>query len=195
MRSIAQFILRRTLGQVSELIRISQLAEKRWPVERSQRDGSKAPGSKGNIELVEQLSEERGSAIAEFVLMALPLLLPATLFFLAMSQSATVNMNTSLMARQAVTAFATGEDDRQAHARVQTLIDEYKRIDPAILSVDYRVTCQTYPCITPGSAVELLISVQFRTVKIGNTSGEIASVNSRSYASEQRAVGFVDKWK
>jgi len=143
----------------------------------------------------EHLNEERGSAIAEFVLMALPLLLPATLFFVAMNQSATVNMNTSLMARQAVAAFTTGEDDRQAHARVQTLIDEYKRIDPAISSVDYRVACQTYPCITPGSAVELLLNVHFRTVKIGNSKGALASVNSSNYVSEQRAVGFVDKWR
>lgn len=142
-----------------------------------------------------QLSEERGSAIAEFVLMALPLLLPATLFFVAMNQSATVKMNTSLMARQAIAAFTTGEDDLQAHARVQTLIDEYKRIDPAITSVDYRVACQTYPCITPGAAVELLLSVHFRTVKMGNSNGELASMNSSNYVSEQRVVSFVDKWR
>jgi len=147
-----------------------------------------------SLDHIEVLNEERGSAIAEFVLVALPLLLPATLFFIAMNQSAKVNMSTALMARQAVTAFISGDDDLHGHARVQVLINEYKRLDPSIVAINYQLSCQTNPCITPGAAVALTLRVQFQTLDVGQSGNMPSGTGRRSYRSEQRAVSFVDKW-
>ncbi|MEY2841448.1 MAG: hypothetical protein RLY74_589, partial [Actinomycetota bacterium] len=55
--------------------------------------------------------DESGSATAEFVLLALPLFLPALLFFISISNSARSEMEASFLARQAVSAFTSGEND------------------------------------------------------------------------------------
>jgi len=162
--------------------------------------------------------DEQGSATGEFVLIALPLFLPALLFFLAMSQIARAEMETTFIAREAVRAFTTGSDDDSAHARVRSLLAEYD-----LSPLSYQVLCSTQPCITPGAEVELIVFEELDDVRLseGSISSRSNFWNSKSIranadpirdedaekssgkdASEggyRRAIasarGFVDKWQ
>ncbi|MFM9142296.1 MAG: hypothetical protein ACKOOK_05500 [Actinomycetota bacterium] len=71
--------------------------------------------------------DETGSATAEFVLLALPLFLPALLFFLSISNSANSEMEASFLARQSVSAFASAADDAEAHVRVNALLSAFQK--------------------------------------------------------------------
>ena len=73
--------------------------------------------------------DEEGSAIAEFVLIATPLFIPALLFFLAMHSTATQEMNISHLARQAVRAFVTAESLQLGHQRVKFILDRYSELE------------------------------------------------------------------
>lgn len=69
--------------------------------------------------------EQRGSATSEFVLLALPLFVPALIFFVSISQVSRAEMEGSMLAREALKAFTTGQDDREGHLRVRLLLNQY----------------------------------------------------------------------
>lgn len=130
-----------------------------------------------------ELGDETGSATAEFVLLALPLFIPALLFFLSLSNSANSEMEASFLARQAVSAFASGANDIEAHARVNALLIEFQRNEMFDNSnaekIEYSLRCSDFPCISRGSEVEL-------TIQIKDSANKSKSISS--------ARSTVDKW-
>jgi hypothetical protein len=127
--------------------------------------------------------DERGSATTEFVLLALPLFLPALLFFLSLSNSANSEMEASFLARQAVNAFVGGKNDLEAHMRVDALLKEFQKNEMAEKSnegiIKYSIRCSDFPCITRGGEVELTLQIE-------------DSANNTSSISIARST--VDKW-
>jgi hypothetical protein len=127
--------------------------------------------------------DERGSATTEFVLLALPLFLPALLFFLSLSNSANSEMEASFLARQAVNAFVGGKNDLEAHMRVDALLKEFQKNEMAEKSnegiIKYSIRCSDFPCITRGGEVELTLQIE-------------DSANNTSSISIVRST--VDKW-
>jgi hypothetical protein len=108
-------------------------------------------------------SNETGSAVAEFVLIALPLFIPALLFFITMNNSVKTEMEASYLARQAVRAFASGANDFEANLRLRALIDEFSagQLDKSSSSkrIDYSIKCSSFPCISSGAEIEVTISI------------------------------------
>lgn len=127
--------------------------------------------------------DERGSATTEFVLLALPLFLPALLFFLSLSNSANSEMEASFLARQAVNAFVGGKNDFEAHMRVDALLKEFQKNEMDEKSnegtIKYSIRCSDFPCITRGGEVELTLQIE-------------DSANNTSSISIARST--VDKW-
>ncbi|MGA0852642.1 MAG: hypothetical protein ACO3QQ_04690 [Candidatus Nanopelagicaceae bacterium] len=74
-------------------------------------------------------SDESGSAIAEFVLIATPLFIPALIFFSSMQQSAKEEMTVSTLARQSLRAFITADNLSLGHQRIRFLLDQYQEIE------------------------------------------------------------------
>lgn len=143
-------------------------------------------------------ADELGSATGEFVLIALPLFLPALLFFLAISQISRTEMETSFLAREAVRAFTTGGDDEAAHTRVRLLLREYPSS-----AFEYKVICSASPCISPGAEVELTL---YKAMESGGEFRESTDLGSNFWGPEfvksdeprlsiASARGFVDKWQ
>lgn len=150
--------------------------------------------------------DEEGSAVAEFVLVALPLFLPALLFFLAMNQASRAEMEADFLAREAVHTFTNSENDFLAHARVTKLLNEYSQIHQSSLDgarVTYSIQCSDFPCITPGGAVDLRLALEFsieREAKgfSGNTGRYLSGANSIGPTRRTAfgsARGYVDKWR
>ena len=143
-------------------------------------------------------TDEQGTATGEFVLIALPLFLPALFFFLAMSHIARSEMETSFIAREAVRAFTTGSDDEEAHLRVQSLLAAYQSPE-----LSYSISCSSHPCITPGARVELtLFTGSSLTAKSGNSLlprsnfwGNDFKPAVKERLSIAKATAYVDTWQ
>ena len=155
--------------------------------------------------------DERGSATSEFVLIALPLFLPALLFFLSISQVSRAEMEASMLAREALKAFVSSENDAEAHLRTRLLLDQYSQLVASgrntsssfnSLSNQYSISCSTYPCIQPGAQVELtlfsLIDVGSEISGIEQTPGNAWGVDGNQIEKRRVAIasvrGYVDKW-
>jgi len=157
-------------------------------------------------------SDESGSAVAEFVLLALPLFIPALLFFISLSNSINSEMESSMLAREAVTTFVSGLDDGQAHAKTRLLLNEYEKLSAKLSSsnpgserINYLVRCEATPCITPGAAVNLTLYIDYSIdnelnaisqspawSKTGDAAISDLNGSRKAIAS---ATAYVDKWR
>lgn len=139
-------------------------------------------------------SDQNGSAVVEFVLIATPLFIPAILFFNAMQNSAKEEMNTSYIARQAVRAFATAPDQSIGNMRIRRLLDEFTKLENKGLyngntknGFSYEISCSTEDCFTPGTLIELKL---FREIPEVN-----GLIESRNRNASTVARTYVDKWR
>ena len=163
-------------------------------------------------------SDESGSAVAEFVLLALPLFIPALLFFISLSNSINSEMESSMLAREAVTTFVSGLDDSQAHAKTRLLLNEYEKLsakqsssnpisssNPNSERINYYVKCEATPCITPGAAVNLTLYVGYsinnelnaitQSPAWSKTPDAPISNSNGSRKAIASATAYVDKWR
>ena len=158
-----------------------------------------------------QSFDERGSATSEFILIALPLFIPALLFFVSISQVSRAEMEASLLAREALKAFVSSDNDAEAHLRTRLLLSQYSKLTTSerktrssqnSLSEEYSISCSIYPCIQPGAQVELtlfsLIDVESEISGIEQTPGNAWGVNGNQIEKRRVAIasarGYVDKW-
>ena len=141
---------------------------------------------------------ERGSALVEFLLVGLPLLIPALIFFGAIHQVGSDRAKTAMVARQALQAFVTAYDDIEGHVRISYLLERYSdllgrttqtktngnwqslQIDSSKIShstFSYSLRCSSIPCIKPGARVELIL---YRGTSIDS---RVVIATMRSYVS------------
>jgi len=130
--------------------------------------------------------DESGSAIAEFLLVALPLFIPALILFVVTNKSGQAQFNQTLLTRQALAAFTAAVDDNQGELRIQAMLRSYERSDSRLRNIAYQLRCESRPCVTPGSAVEIELTTQ---LSISGISGR------QTQEIRTRARGFVDKWR
>lgn len=158
------------------------------------------------------IGDESGSAVAEFVLLALPLFIPALLFFISLSNSINSEMESSMLAREAVTTFVSGLDDGQAHAKTRLLLNEYEKLSAKLSSsnpnserINYFVRCEATPCITPGASVNLTLYIDYsidnelnvisQSPAWSKTGGAPISDLNGSRKAIASATAYVDKWR
>ncbi len=143
-------------------------------------------------------SDESGSAIAEFVLIATPLFIPALIFFSSMQQSAKEEMTVSTLARQSLRAFITADDLSQGHQRIRFILDQYRELENQGHNSEnvhpgftYNISCQSQGCLKPGSLVELSL---YRSFEI-----EVHDFDQSALGENRKAAavvrGYVDKWR
>ncbi|MBU3716316.1 MAG: hypothetical protein FGM63_04680 [Candidatus Nanopelagicaceae bacterium] len=155
--------------------------------------------------------DERGSATSEFILIALPLFVPALLFFVSISQVSRAEMEASMLAREALKAFVSSENDAEAHLRTRLLLNQYSQFGASYresissgnsLSDQYSISCSASPCIQPGTQVELtlfsFIDVESELLAIERTPGNAWGTYSNKIDKRRIAIasarGYVDKW-
>ena len=160
------------------------------------------------------LEDQRGSATSEFVLLALPLFIPALIFFVSISQVSRAEMEVSMLAREALKAFTTGQDDIEGHLRVRLLLNKYTEISGRGTSpgstnelsrqsqnskggnlnsselrstsrIDYSIRCTTSPCILPGAEVEITL---FSIIDLESELTSLTSSPSKHWGTGQEDV-------
>ncbi|MEI2671311.1 MAG: hypothetical protein V9G13_09280 [Marmoricola sp.] len=100
--------------------------------------------------------DEGGSAIVEFVWLALLMMVPLVYILLAVFDTQRASFATSAAARSAGRAFVTAPDSTSAHARARAaarlaMTDQGIEADPVVV-----IRCRPDParCLSPGSVVE-----------------------------------------
>lgn len=112
--------------------------------------------------LIEKLRSEDGSAVVEFVLLAIPLFIPIILF---MSSFADVSDKESIartLARESVRGFVLSRGDVSAYSTAQHIATEGATAlglnGNEISSMKVSIHCDAWPCITPRNRISLTIT-------------------------------------
>ena len=145
----------KTLNRIEKEIDSSKIYLSTGRSTNSTMTPSKAPPQVPSTGALQAFDDENGSAIAEFVMIATPLFIPAILFFNALHGVATDEINVSYLARQAIRAFATAPDLETGHRRVKFVLDKYSEIEAAGKSeggkrygFTYNISCGSEKCPT-----------------------------------------------
>lgn len=112
--------------------------------------------------LIEKLRSEDGSAVVEFVLLAIPLFIPIILF---MSSFADVSDKESIartLARESVRGFVLSRGDVSAYSTAQHIATEGATAlglnGNEISSMKVSIHCDAWPCVTPRNRISLTIT-------------------------------------
>ena len=106
---------------------------------------------------------EDGSAVLEFVAIAIPLFIPLILYFGVMNGKTQEAFNLHNLARQVARAYVTTPDPSLAEARVNAVLDASLRQSNSAASrgtITYRVDCSADPCLTPDARVKITLHVE-----------------------------------
>ena len=131
--------------------------------------------------MVARIRSEEGSAVIEFVLLAIPLFIPIILF---MSSFADVSDKESIartLARESVRGFVLSRDDLSAHSTAHQIATEGARAmglnEEEISSMKINIRCEKWPCITPRNRISLTVTFESRQAhrQITATAEEVLS--------------------
>ena len=142
------------------------------------------------------LSDEKGSAVIELVILALPLFLPIIIYFGAVGHSSMISADIHEIAQQSARAYITSPSQDFEDARLQTVINTFSQsvlIPDGIHEIPtVSVTCSSNPCLTPESRVEGTIQL---IQPARNMSGifRFISVGPQIYRASDTQI--VDAWR
>lgn len=112
--------------------------------------------------MIAKLRDESGSAIVEFVALAIPLFIPV---FIYLNSFASVSGNEAVirvMAREGVRAYAASDSDysgRIVSEQAVDLIGQYLGLTPKeIETINVNFECSRLPCLSANSRIRLTIS-------------------------------------
>ncbi len=147
-------------------------------------------------QLKEDFRDETGSAVIEFVVLALPLMIPIIIYLGVVHENSAINNNLHNLARQSARAFITSPSEGFEYARLQSILNvfEEKVLRPdgisevPILSVE----CSASPCLTPDSRVKVTASLNHLRNKLSGVFRFISAPKVHFSASD---VQIVDAWR
>ena len=114
--------------------------------------------------LLRKLSNESGSAVAEFVALALPLFVPVIIFLSQFAALSNDEFIVRTLARESARAYILSANDLSAtiNARntMKTGARELGLKEERINDLSFRVDCAGILCITPDNKVEITITLR-----------------------------------
>jgi hypothetical protein len=116
------------------------------------------------LNLFHKLKNENGSAVVEFVALALPLFVPVIIFLSQFAALSNDEFIVRTLARESVRAYTLSANDLSAtiNARntIKTGARELGLKDERIKDLDFTVDCSGLLCITPENKVEITITLR-----------------------------------
>jgi Flp pilus assembly protein TadG len=117
---------------------------------------------KGFDNFYRNLQKESGSAVVEFVALAIPLFIP---IFIYINSFASISGNESVirtLAREGVRAYAASDNDFSGRATsaqaVQVIAKELGLTNSEMQSLEANYDCSRFPCLSANSRIRLTIS-------------------------------------
>ena len=108
-------------------------------------------------------SDEDGSAVLEFVAIAIPLFIPMILYFGELNGRIQQNLTLQNLARQAARAFVTSPDENLAPVRAQAVLDAAQSTSTLMKgdqSIHIAIQCASVPCLKPDSKVKVTLTLE-----------------------------------
>lgn len=110
-----------------------------------------------------RMGEEVGSAMIEFMLFGILLLVPMTLGLADVANYYSVLMAGENAAREAARAFVLAPTAREANARSRAMVITVLADSRArYRNFNLRIECSAAPCLTPGASVRAVLDLQAR---------------------------------
>ena len=134
-----------------------------------------------SIKFKERLTSDSGSAIVEFVALAIPLFIP---IFIYLNHFSSVSVNEEIarsMAREVLRVYVISEDESAARnlsgQAIQLLARQWKLSDSEIASMQTHMDCSHTPCLSANGRIKLTIT--FRD----NQTGRVVSASAQEHLS------------
>ena len=109
-------------------------------------------------------NSESGSAVVEFVLLAIPLFLPILIFVGQFSELSSGEAGSRTLVREVVRAFVSGDDESDARRRALAVMDFAAQklgfSEVEIRSMRLSFECSTKPCFSSGAKVRVSLQLQ-----------------------------------
>ena len=134
-----------------------------------------------SIKIKERLTSDSGSAIVEFVALAIPLFIP---IFIYLNHFSSVSVNEEIarsMAREVLRVYVISEDESAARnlsgQAVQLLARQWKLSDSEIASMQTHMDCSHTPCLSANGRIKLTITFT------DNQTGRVVSASAQEHLS------------
>jgi Flp pilus assembly protein TadG len=117
-----------------------------------------------SAKLFRKLRDESGSAVVEFVALALPLFVPVIIFLSQFASLSNDEFIVRTLARESVRAYILSANDLSATINARNTIETGARElglkDERIKDLNFTVDCAGLLCITPDNKVEITITLR-----------------------------------
>jgi len=140
--------------------------------------------------------DDSGSAIVEFVVLALPLMIPIIIYLGAVHENSALKNDLHNLARQSARAFITSPNESYESARLQSIVRIFQTriLQPDGISEIPIVTveCSASPCLTPDAKVKVTASL----IRLQNKfSGIFRFMSAPRVQFSASDVQIVDAWR
>lgn len=136
----------------------------------------------GTMKISHLLCDESGSAIIEFIILALPLFVPMAIYLTSINQSSNIQYEARIFSREIARVYVTTNDEADVAPRIAELTQNYaERIFlPARIDInpDVNITCSEQPCLTPGARIKVDVTLRSQDGKTSAHSSAIQIVDS-----------------
>lgn len=136
----------------------------------------------------ERLADEGGTAVIEFVWLAILLLVPLIYLVLCLARLQAGSYAVTQAARESARAFVTAEDDPAASARAQAASDIAFEDQGFGGDGSLTVACSADPCLTPGGSVTTEASVEVPLPLVPALLGDVVPLHIPVSASQVAPV-------
>jgi hypothetical protein len=133
------------------------------------------------MKIKDRLISDSGSAIVEFVALAIPLFIP---IFIYLNHFSSVSVNEEIarsMAREVLRVYVISEDESAARnlsgQAIQLLAHQWKLSDSEIASMQTHMDCSHTPCLSANGRIKLTISFT------DNQTGRVVSASAQEHLS------------
>ena len=135
----------------------------------------------GRAGLLRKLKNESGSAVVEFVALALPLFVPVIIFLSQFAALSNDEFIVRTLARESVRAYILSANDLSATINAQNTMETGARVlglkEERIKDLDFIIDCAGLLCITPDNKVEITITLRSQDGKRISTATARESVS------------------
>ena len=133
------------------------------------------------MKIKDRLISDSGSAIVEFVALAIPLFIP---IFIYLNHFSSVSVNEEIarsMAREVLRVYVISEDESAARnlsgQAIQLLAHQWKLSDSEIASMQTHMDCSHTPCLSANGRIKLTITFT------DNQTGRVVSASAQEHLS------------
>ena len=136
----------------------------------------------GTAKICYLLDDESGSAIIEFIILALPLFVPMAIYLTSVNQSSNIQYEARIFSRELARVYVTTNNESDIAPRIAELTQSYaERIfQPSKIDInpDVNITCSEQPCLTPGARIKVDVTLRSQDGKTSAHSSATQIVDS-----------------